>query len=123
MKNLEIEIKGKQLVIELDENLSTKNLLKLLPIKSKIKLWGEEVYFYIDKELEYEELKEVVCLGDFAYWPEGPALCIFLGRTPISKGEKIIPASPVVTLGKVKDYTSFKINEISEGDEIIIEEE
>ena len=38
---------------------------------------------------------------------EGPALCIFLGKTPISKGNEIRPASVVNVIGKIKDISTL----------------
>ena len=43
-----------------------------------------------------------VKLGDLAYWPEGHALCIFFGPTPMSTGTAIIPAAPVTVVGKIQ---------------------
>lgn len=38
---------------------------------------------------------------DVAYWPEGNALCLFYGPTPISKDEQILAYSPVNIVGKI----------------------
>ena len=38
-----------------------------------------------------------------AYWPEGKALCLFFGPTPISKDGKILAYSPVNIVGKILD--------------------
>ena len=40
---------------------------------------------------------------DVAYWPEGRAICLFLGPTPISKDGKILAYSPVNIVGKIID--------------------
>ena len=45
---------------------------------------------------------------DVAYWPEGRALCLFYGPTPISKNEKILAYSPVNIVGKIIDDSSNK---------------
>ena len=56
-----------------------------------------------------EDAREVVELGDLAYWPPGSAFCIFFGRTPASRGDEIRPASPVNVFGRVLgDPTVFK---------------
>ena len=68
---------------------------------------------------EPEDGKEKVALGDIAYWPEGPALCIFLGKTPISRGNEIRPASAVNIIGKIKDVNTL-LKKVKDGDEITL---
>jgi len=79
------------------------------PIKSTARTWGDEIYFDIDVDTEGEDLKPTVGMGDLAYWPPGPAFCIFFGPTPMSSGDEIRPASPVSIFGQVDgDPTVFK---------------
>jgi len=55
-----------------------------------------------------EDAQEVVEMGDLGYWPPGHAFCIFFGRTPMSRGNEIRPASPVNVFGKIEgDATVF----------------
>jgi len=94
-----------------------------LPIEAKVKLWGDEIYFEIPLKLaeEKEFAKDVVELGDLAYWPPGACFCIFFGMTPVSKGGQIKPASSVNIIGKVLgDHKEFK--KVKEGDKIILSE-
>jgi uncharacterized protein len=69
----------------------------------KINRWGDELY--TDKTpiiAQKENAKAVVNLLDVAYWPEGSALCLFYGPTPISKSKnEILPYSPVNVVGKI----------------------
>src|ERR687891_97517 len=92
--------------IELDDSRSPKTvkaILDKLPIEVKINRWGDELY--TDKTLivaEEENAQSVVKPLDVAYWPEGNALCLFYGSTPISKSpDKILPYSPVNIVGKI----------------------
>jgi hypothetical protein len=51
---------------------------------------------------EKENAQSVVKPLDVAYWPEGKALCLFYGSTPITKSpDKILPYSPVNIVGKI----------------------
>ena len=81
-----------------------------LPLESTCNLWGDEIYFTVPVSHKLEkEACEIVEKGDLAYWPQGPAFCIFFGSTPISKGDEIRPASAVNVFGKViGDPTIFK---------------
>ncbi len=83
--------------IEADATLNDTRTAKLifdnLPITSEANIWGDEIYFYVSLKTGIEDGKETVALGDIACWPEGPALCIFPGKTPISRGnESDLPA-------------------------------
>jgi len=81
-----------------------------LPLESTCNLWGDEIYFTIPVPHDLEkDACEVVEKGDLAYWPQGPAFCIFFGPTPVSKGNEIKPASAVNVFGKISDDpTVFK---------------
>jgi uncharacterized protein len=92
--------------IELDDSRSPKTvkaILDKLPIEVKINRWGDELY--TDKTpivAEEENAQSVVKPLDVAYWPEGNALCLFYGSTPISKSpDEILPYSPVNIVGKI----------------------
>ena len=80
-----------------------------LPIDAKASTWGDEIYFDIGVALAAESPKEVVAVGDLAYWPPGSAFCIFFGRTPASTGAEPRAASGVNVFGTVTgDATVFK---------------
>ncbi|MFZ0344725.1 MAG: cyclophilin-like fold protein [Nitrososphaeraceae archaeon] len=104
--SIEFTDSGKTAYIELDDSQSPKTvkaILDNLPIKVKINRWGDELY--TDKTpivAEKENAQSVVKPLDVAYWPEGNALCLFYGSTPISKSpDEILPYSPVNIVGKI----------------------
>jgi hypothetical protein len=92
-----------------------------LPLTGKANTWGDEIYFAIPvKEALDPNAKEVVEMGDLAYWPPGRAFCIFFGPTPASAGAEIRPASAVNIIGRVTgDPTVFK--QVKEGARIQID--
>ena len=63
--------------------------------------------------------KEVVEIGDMAYWPEGSCFCIFWGRTPASKGNEIRAASEVNVFGRIKNAKVF--SKVKNTDLIVLE--
>jgi hypothetical protein len=95
---------------ELNETPTAQKVAKALPIKATFNTWGEEIYFAIPVEADLDEsAREEVEMGDLGYWPTGKAFCIFFGQTPMSEPGKIVPASAVNIIGRVKgDATRFK---------------
>ena len=94
---------------ELNNTTTAQAIWEALPIKGRASLWGDEIYFSVPVSLELEAGQELVSMGDLGYWPEGNALCIFFGPTPVSRGNEIRPASAVTVFGKViGDATIFK---------------
>jgi hypothetical protein len=104
-----------------DENPDTaKKIWEALPIEARANTWGDEIYFGIPVDADTENPREVVELGDLAYWPPGNAFCIFFGRTPASRGDEIRPASAVNVFGKVEgDPKVFK--KVRSGERVRIE--
>jgi hypothetical protein len=121
-KKIRIIAGGIEAKAELNNTRTAQAIWKILPIKGRVNLWGDEIYFAIPFSLELEAGQELVSLGDLGYWPDGNAFCIFFGPTPVSQGGEIRPASPVTVFGKITgDATAFK--KIAERTKITIRRE
>ncbi len=113
MARIRFEFGTLVLEAELLDTPTAKAILAALPLTSTALTWGEEVYFEVPVEFAREKnARAVVTPGEIAYWPDGPAIAIGFGRTPISQGDETRLASPcnvfARALGDVKALAVVK---------------
>jgi hypothetical protein len=97
-----IEAMGYTLEAELSDSAAGRIISSSLPLSAEMSRWGEEYYGSVGIGILADETeKEIMEVGEIAYWPPGKALCIFFGRTPASTDERPRAASPVMPVGKV----------------------
>lgn len=105
---------------ELNNTKTASAVAEALPFESIAHRWGEEVYFDIPLEFETEDGKEVLEVGDIAYWPPGKSMCIFFGPTPSSKNDEVKAYSPVNVFGRIiEDARIFR--SVRDGERIRVE--
>ena len=99
---ISISIGTVALEAELLDTPTASRILDVLPIEGSANVWGDEIYFDIPLSLAAEaDARADVAVGDLAYWPAGPAFCIFFGPTPVSTDERPRAYSPVNIFGRV----------------------
>jgi hypothetical protein len=118
-RKIKISVGKLELEARLNDTKTATKVFEALPMTSTIDTWGDEIYFTIPVEAGSENAQELVSLGDIAYWPPGKAMCVFFGKTPISKGDEIRPASPVNIIGKVEGDLKL-LKKVKDGEKIII---
>jgi hypothetical protein len=102
MPKINISIGNLTVEAQMLDTPTASEILKALPFESMANLWGDEIYFDIPLRLAQEpEASADVEVGDLAYWPAGPAFCIFFGPTPVSTGDQPRAFSPVNVFGRV----------------------
>ncbi len=110
------------ITIELDDTGSPKtcaSFLESLPFSVTAHIWGEEIYTDESPITQSEEnAKGLVNLNDVAYWPNGKAICLFFGPTPIGKKGEIKPYSPVNVIGKIINPDKNILSKMNEGTKI-----
>lgn len=111
MARILIKAKKVQMAATLNESATAKKLWEALPIQSKARLWGKEVYFEIPIHMDPDNAQAKVPSGTVAFWPDGDCLCLFYGQTP---------ASPVNVVGTLEGDPN-ELAKIKSGEPIIVE--
>ncbi len=95
----------------LNDSSTARQLWEALPVDSRAKRWGDEVYFETPVVAGEEEPQAEVPSGAVAYWPPGKALCFFFGQQPYS---------PVNLVGEVEGDPGV-LSEVADGEAVRVE--
>ena len=110
MEKITITVDDVSVTAELRDTPTARKIYEALPLEGHANVWGDEIYFDVALTIAQEpDAKEEVEVGDLAYWPDGPAVCIFFGPTPVSRSEQPRAYSPVNVFGRfLGDARQFK---------------
>ena len=115
MDRIIIEVENISLKAELLDTPTGRKIAEALPLEGSANVWGDEIYFDIPLTIEQaSDARQDVEVGDLAYWPAGPAFCIFFGPTPVSTGVQPRAYSPVNVFGRVLDNPQL-LKRVSQG--------
>ena len=90
------------LAAELFDTECARAIVDTLPLNARPNVWGDEFYFQIPVHRDLDETATTtVSVGDIGYWPPGSALAIFFGPTPLSSGNRPVPASEVTGVSEL----------------------
>ena len=122
MTSINLKFSSFDIIIKLRSTPTANAIKSILPCKSIIQTWGEEIYFEmpIQKDLSLDnDAKDVINLGEIAYWIEGKCIAIGYGKTPISQNNEIRLAAKTNIWGDAELNTK-KLKNIKDGNEVII---
>ncbi len=107
---IRFEFEGQTLEAELLPTPTADAIAKALPYEARVMTWGDEVYFDVPVSAAREaDAREIIILGEIAYWLGGPCIAIGFGRTPVSRGDEIRLASPANIFAQTtSDVTALK---------------
>lgn len=120
LKKVKIEFLKQSIEVKLDNTATSRAIWDACPIKSITNTWGNEIYFETNiKVIKDETAKDIVNLGEIAFWVEGSSIAIGFGPTPISKAEEIRLVTKANIIGNTSSDLSI-LSMVNSGEIVIV---
>jgi hypothetical protein len=114
-KAIRIEAGGVRLYAILSDTATASALWDALPLEGKVRLYGHSILVDASLGVALEPIaRAAVKAGDLAFWPDGPAIGLYFGKTPASTGDDPAAASPVNVFGRITGDAG-RLARVSEG--------
>ena len=121
MNKIKIKFLNNFIIVELNNSDTAKKIYASCPIKSTTNTWGNEIYFETTIKVKKDKTaKDIINLGEIAYWVEGSSIAIGFGPTPISKADEIRLVTKANIIGKTKSNLS-SLGMVNSGEIVIVE--
>jgi hypothetical protein len=109
-----LELGGVALEGRFNDSATAAAIAAACPLDIRLSRWGDEYYGDCGVVAGADpDAREVMDIGDLAYWPPGGALCVFFGPTPASAGTEPRAASPVNPVGTLSGETDGLVAALS----------
>jgi uncharacterized protein len=88
MREVVIRAGGVAVRARLLDTPTAARIWEALPIQASVRTWGQEVYFDAPVSSAAEPgARTIIKAGEIAFWPEGDAIAIGFGPTPLSRSK------------------------------------
>ena len=121
MKKIKIKFLNNFIIVQLNNTDTAKKIYNSCPMRSITNTWGNEIYFETAIKVKKDKTaKDIINLGEIAYWVEGSSIAIGFGPTPISKADEIRLVTKANIIGKTKSNLS-SLGMVNSGEIVIVE--
>ncbi len=120
-REIEICVNEHRIRLNLLNTTTANAIFAALPFESSAQTWGDEVYFStpVSQQTLDDDAKDVVQLGEIAFWVEGDCIAIGFGPTPISQANEIRLAART-NIWAHTEYDLTSLNTVRSGDKITV---
>jgi hypothetical protein len=115
---MKFTVKGRTFDVTLHDTPTARAIQDALPIESTVHRWGDEVYCLTDVEAGQEpDARDLMAVGEIAYWPPQKGIALFFGPTPASTDDRPCAYSPCNVFGTFEVDAGF-LRSVEDGETI-----
>lgn len=121
MTILSLHFNDTHIRIALRRSATAQAVLNAIPFSATVQTWGQEVLFDCPIRVSFDDTAtNIVKPGDIGFWPDGSAITIAYGATPISRhGEARLACSCNIWADALDDVSALQ--DIRPGTEVSVD--